>query len=145
MHGANCPRSCANGWKTSSGRSEATDLFLEALSSQPASVREMTAWAMAISGDKRSVLALSLAVAGDEDPQVRQRSAWALGILRDSAAVDALVKGLSDSDSDVQSMSAWSLGILGESEAVSALKSIEEQSDSPEVRERVRWAIEMIQ
>lgn len=87
------------------------DALVKALGSSAVIHRELAARALEYCGDKKlAVEGLSKSVVDDKDDGVRRAAAAALAKLPDAAAVDALIKGLSDSAESVRGTCATALG-----------------------------------
>lgn len=101
---------------------ENKEVLIKALGSSKVIHRELAARTLEYCGDKKAAVeALCKVVAGDTDENVRRAAAAALAKLPDAAAVEALVKGLSDSSNSVRGLCAAALGNVKDNRAAEPL------------------------
>jgi hypothetical protein len=108
------------------------DALVKALGSSAVIHRELAARALEYCGDKKlAVENLTKSVVNDVDDGVRRAAAAALAKLPDAAAVDALVKGLTDSAESVRGTCATALGNIKDPRASDPLLKLLASDSKP--------------
>jgi HEAT repeat protein len=121
------------------------DALVKALGSSQALHREMAARALEYCGDKKAaVAALTKVVATDKDVSVRRASAATLAKLPDAAALESLVKGLSDDNDTVRGLCATALGNIKDNRANEPLLKVLTGDSKPIVRLQAATALSKI-
>ena len=119
------------------GDATAVDALIESLEYQKwqdeytvlIAVRENSAEALGIIGDKRAIQPLITALHEDSDEEVRWKAAAALGKLNDESAVDALIDAIKDKSWAVRRNATIALGDIGDERGFDPLLSSIKDSD----------------
>ncbi|MCY3023473.1 MAG: HEAT repeat domain-containing protein [Planctomycetota bacterium] len=121
------------------------DALFKALGSSQAIHREMAARALEYCGDKKgAVEVLGKTLAADADSSVRRAAAAALAKLPDAAAVEPLIKGLTDSADSVRGICATALGNIKDNRASEPLLRVLTGDAKPIVRMQAATALAKI-
>ncbi len=124
---------------------ESKDALIKALKSKKSLHRELAARALEYCGDKKAAVeALSAALNGDPDESVRRAIAGALAKLPDARAVDALIKGLSDTGDSIRGICASALGNIKDTRATDPLLKVLKDDEKPIVRLQTALALSKI-
>lgn len=124
---------------------ENKEILVKALKSSQTVQREVAARALEYCGDKDLALkSLSAALADDAEDSVRRAAAAGLVKLPDAAALETLVKGLSDTADSVRGLCATALGNIKDTRATEPLLRILETESKPLVRMQAATALSKI-